>query len=495
MELYEPTNITEEGRPFIPRKERNFLVVDLISDFLRELKNLALKDSKNVTDRNWDNSKEIRWVLTVPAIWTDASKHLMREAARKAGIIGTGQKEDDRLLIALEPEAAAVYCQERDREASEILSSSGTRFMIVDCGGGTIDITVHEVTHKRGLKEVVAGTGGSHGSTYVDKSFIEYLAGKNVLSAEALTEFYDLHPGSFLDLKEEWERTKCAIGLEDEEIYFPIPSYLHVLLRKKYPRVLERLSQRQEGDEHSIWLTKKVIQNDVFGPILRKVASRVEDIFNELKYQKLHIMFLVGGFSHSPLLQEHLRDKFANRVDRIIIPEVPSAAIVEGAASFGRDPSVIRARRTRLTYGIASRMTFEHGKDAESKKVWDEDHKEYSCEDRFSVFVNAGDSIGVDEEYRRSYYPVVRDQTQMRIVFYSTTKKRVRYADESHVTKLREILVDMPDKSGGREREVVVTMYFGRTEVECVARDKTSGNEVKTQLDFTYSYSSEQLGN
>ena len=37
--------------------------------------------------------------------------------------------------------------------------------MVVDCGGGTVDITVHEVINEKGqLKELFQATGGPYGS-------------------------------------------------------------------------------------------------------------------------------------------------------------------------------------------------------------------------------------------------------------------------------------------------------------------------------------------
>ena len=41
----------------------------------------------------------------------------------------------------------------------------GGRYMVVDCGGGTVDITVHEITNTEGqLKELFKATGGPYGS-------------------------------------------------------------------------------------------------------------------------------------------------------------------------------------------------------------------------------------------------------------------------------------------------------------------------------------------
>ncbi|KAH3788754.1 hypothetical protein DPMN_166902 [Dreissena polymorpha] len=50
------------------------------------------------------NLEDIYWVLTVPAIWNDSAKQFMRLAAQEAGI------PCEKLSIALEPEAASIYC-------------------------------------------------------------------------------------------------------------------------------------------------------------------------------------------------------------------------------------------------------------------------------------------------------------------------------------------------------------------------------------------------
>jgi hypothetical protein len=47
----------------------------------------------------------------------------------------------------------------------ELVLDRGTRYIVVDCGGGTVDITVHELDNKMGtLKELYKATGGPYGS-------------------------------------------------------------------------------------------------------------------------------------------------------------------------------------------------------------------------------------------------------------------------------------------------------------------------------------------
>ena len=49
---------------------------------------------------------KIRWVLTVPALWSEEHKLFMRKAAKEAGIIKHVQTPN--LLLCLEPEGASI---------------------------------------------------------------------------------------------------------------------------------------------------------------------------------------------------------------------------------------------------------------------------------------------------------------------------------------------------------------------------------------------------
>ena len=60
-----------------------------------------------------------------------------------------------------------------NNQAFEVVLDRGTRYIVVDCGGGTVDITVHELDTKMGtLKELYKATGGPFGS--VGMSYIRF---------------------------------------------------------------------------------------------------------------------------------------------------------------------------------------------------------------------------------------------------------------------------------------------------------------------------------
>lgn len=52
---------------------------------------------------------KIRWVLTVPALWSEEHKLFMRKAAQQAEI--TDSVNSSNLLLCLEPEGASIQCR------------------------------------------------------------------------------------------------------------------------------------------------------------------------------------------------------------------------------------------------------------------------------------------------------------------------------------------------------------------------------------------------
>ncbi|NET80434.1 MAG: Hsp70 family protein [Moorea sp. SIO1F2] len=299
----------------------------------------------------------------------------------------------------------------------------------------------------------------------------------------------------------EWERIKCDFDPDDinKIVYFPIRPKLYKILLKSFTDILEKLADEQNGDDDSISLNSQTML-DIFRPTLEGVIEKVEEQFKnlELENRQCDLMYLVGGFSQSPLLQKWIKQKFEKRVkNKIIIPARPGEAVVKGAVSFGLDPSIIRSRRSRLTYGCDVHRSFISDKDPKNKRYYHEYKQEYYCRDCFCMFVLAGESVEVDEPVRHTFYPTYPDQTKVAFNFYATTKNNpedIRYIDQPGFVTLGEMEVEMPDKTGGLDREIEVTMYFGKTEIKVSAKDKTSGNQCSTTLRFLSTYSPDLIG-
>ena len=80
----------------------------MFSFALRFFKDHALQELSDQSGTKIIN-EDVRWVISVPAIWKASAKQFMRQAAYEAGLIS--QDFPDQLVIALEPEAASIYCR------------------------------------------------------------------------------------------------------------------------------------------------------------------------------------------------------------------------------------------------------------------------------------------------------------------------------------------------------------------------------------------------
>jgi molecular chaperone DnaK (HSP70) len=137
----------------------------LIADYLRHV-DLYVK--KIIEKQNPNAVQEHCYCITVPAMWDDKAKSIMREAAIEAGMI-KATDEPERLILTSEPEAAALECERAHVKGAGIQDHE--TIIICDAGGGTIDLTVYQVSiegEKKYFEELTRGHGKSCGSSYID---------------------------------------------------------------------------------------------------------------------------------------------------------------------------------------------------------------------------------------------------------------------------------------------------------------------------------------
>ncbi|VDI55462.1 Hypothetical predicted protein [Mytilus galloprovincialis] len=268
-------------------------------------------------------SSDIQWVLTVPAIWTDNSKQFMRKSAEKAGI------HNDHLLISLEPEAASILCQYLPTEtlcgveSGFTMSKVGTKYMIVDLGGGTVDITVHEKMAGGCLKEISRATGGDCGGTSVDVEIIQLL--KRIFGTPLIDSMKREQPEAFLDLIREFEVVKRTITpLKDKKINLAIPYNTLDSLCKQHLK--KDLSSTLSSSPYANCITLKgdkmridaFLVKTLFDKTIKDILSLIQEILTRKESESVTLLLLVGGFAACSLIQAEIREAFLTR--RVIVP-------------------------------------------------------------------------------------------------------------------------------------------------------------------------------
>lgn len=149
--------------------------IDVAADYLFKLRQaMRTQLQKTLGEVFAREERNIRYFLTVPAIWNDAGKAATRAAAIQAGFLR--DENDNRLTLITEPEAAAMFCSKTGLLNLKIHDA----VLIVDCGGGTVDLIAYEVEEETPftVAECTAGSGDSCGSTALNRNFSNILRAK-----------------------------------------------------------------------------------------------------------------------------------------------------------------------------------------------------------------------------------------------------------------------------------------------------------------------------
>ncbi|XP_035994603.1 heat shock 70 kDa protein 12A-like [Fundulus heteroclitus] len=457
-------------------KSMNALKV--FTEALRFLKEDALKTISNITEKKFIAS-DFTWVLTVPAIWDHSAKQFMREAATQAGIVSRGTEE--KLVIALEPEAASVFCKRlpaegfiaENQDENKLAQSPGTQYIVVDCGGGTIDITVHEIMEGGALKELLKASGNDLGGQTVDKKFKKFL--REIFSDGVWDEYERKFPSEVQKMMYDFTLFKK----QDDDAEIDCPYNLGKVAQEK--KAMGEYFKGVEGaswDEGSIVISKQKLR-DLFAESLNGITERLKEIFS--KGLSINYILLVGGYAESQILRRRITEEF---VDYCIVlcPYRPQEAIMKGAVQFGRNPAAVASRKSAFTYGVCITEIFDQLKHKEEKKIINEEGE--WCDGIFMTLVTADDDVGWDEIKTEILYPTESDQTLANFTFYHTEKKQVTYVDEEGVEEIGSFDVQLPKTTLGRNREIELKVKFGFTEMTATATDKETGSTLTVKLNF-----------
>ncbi|GAA1776679.1 hypothetical protein [Luedemannella helvata] len=445
---------------------------------------------------------DIRWCITVPAIWEEHEKALMRQAAMEAGIPG----DEDRLIIAIEPEAAAVFCAfhqsislTHDQRSQINLGIVGNRFMVVDCGGGTVDITAYKVGavdgDRQGLTEIGLPGGGKLGSEYVTLAFRKVMA--DWFGAKAMAAIAAKHPEGVLAMETEWDRWKVDFASRetssgeiviDQDRFVNVPHEIMMNLGWHAKRRLKKASPTGSRIKMTAADSQALFDPIVHG-ILEKIQQQLDEMIrHDGQNPGRERILLVGGFARSEYLKAKITKRFGDRVD-VVVPLDPAIAVLAGAVRFARDPSVIWARRSKYTYGFALNQPFEPGVDNAARLERDED-KEARCT-RFAIAVQRGETVAVGSQTPPvMVVPMSSAHENISLDIYASTTASPRYPDDPGCWQLGSVKVPLKETVGwSREkRKVAVSFVVGKTTIEVVATDLHTGKRHKGTVTFEEQY-------
>lgn len=436
-------------------------LIELVEICLRKLKDYALGRVNGGFGGTVNPTTEVQWVLTVPAIWNDFGKAFMRKAAFRAGMMET--ELSDNLQLVLEPEGAALAVHVG--ATAHNLLGAASRFMVLDCGGGTVDITVHEVISSvpLALKAISIPCGGDWGGDFVNlefKKFLKELLGPDLYNESELPfEFYNImvefdrvkilfeptKPPGFIRLVDVLENKRQLLGLANA-------------YNVKHPATPILITPTINN---GFLPMSKELMLSFFEPFLAATVKETQRVMSTIS-NITHIM-VVGGFGSSKVLTSRIRSEFNGKNNvRVILPDPnpkPQGAIVQGAVYFGLYKNIIQSRVSPYTYGIAMQID--------------------GVNNSFKVLVTKNQELPFDHIVTQTGMPGTPEQTTLNWrIFRSDLALPVTVIGEHPLGKLE---VKCPKHANQDLRGQTGKFFFGGSEIR-VEVENHSGDTYRTEI-------------
>ncbi|MCM3882809.1 hypothetical protein [Frankia sp. R82] len=487
------------------RNETGRSTEHLIAAYLRELHTVARQHIL----RAGYGDLPISWYLSVPAIWSDFDRQVMRRAAMAAGL----PADPYRLSIVLEPEAAALYCMASEARAGGFGPAGpvgvpgpaqvaglgtprhrpGSRFVIVDCGGGTTDLVPLTMRSDGTFDQIGVATGDTSGANRVTRQFtVSVLAER--LGRPTLLHLVKAEPKAVNELMRAWEKARDVF---DPAQRTPLRIELSMRLWKALPgSARAQLAATQNGENEAILLsaaqTRALLDTSV-DPICALVDEQLHRIAEQASTRgpgdpdEPTAVCLVGGFANSRYLQQRLATVVEGRA-RLFVPPRPENAVLFGAVQYGNNPARIRSRTAARTYGYGLLDAFDPALDP-PERLYLNAEKKALCKGRFRVLVRRGEIIPVGSEKTSRVYPREGNQTRMKLSFFSSDEDDPRYVDDGRVSEVGFVTIFLPDVGNrrytARERAIDVRTIFGETVIRVQAVDLATGYQTDAEIEFT----------
>ncbi|CAG8589360.1 11567_t:CDS:2 [Ambispora leptoticha] len=449
-------DVPESKKPQLPS---GITFEKAITDYLGQMEKI---------ENHWpgiDFYKHVRLVFTVPAEFDEKSKTIMRKCIYNAGLvksIGTLN-----LQFTTEPEAAAIHCMNRLKELN---LKTGATYLVVDCGGGTVDLTVRKLLSDDRIAETTERSGDYCGGTYVDDEFLKFLEGR--VGKSAMNMLKKKHRGQVNYLVHKYFCPEVKIPFAGEKSKFKT---IELDIQKKCPALMQYVNspereQLSDEDEWIIDLDFDTVKS-FFDPVLRKIFRLIDMQLS--KCSDCSVMFLVGGFSESRYLQFKIKEGYESRLT-IAIPPSPAAAIEKGACEYGLDMKTVSTRVLKWTYGTDVFPKWKSG-DPSPRKTAE------GLVAKFYLMASKGTEVDVNKEFSATFIPVYPEQDSMELSFYYTSANNAKYCDEPGMKKLGSFTIDLPDIHLGTNRPVLISLCFASMEATVVtAKNKTNGKVYRT---------------
>lgn len=197
-----------------------------------------------------------------------------------------------------------------------------------------------------------------------------------------------------------------------------------------------------------------------FAPTVKNIRDCLHDLKRHEALADLRRVFLVGGFSSSPLVQAVATAELEGGGCEVVAAERPGVAIVKGAVLFANNAETFSTRKARLSYGMKVKSVYdpddpEHVRRRPEFPFLGSDGREMIS--TFSCHVKFGEDIPVDGACKkRTYKPMLDEQSIVTLEMLASHRKDIRFPDKHSTFTLGMFTVPLDTKARFENRGVEV---------------------------------------
>uniref|UniRef100_A0A383VX69 Actin-like ATPase domain-containing protein n=1 Tax=Tetradesmus obliquus TaxID=3088 RepID=A0A383VX69_TETOB len=496
------------------------------------------------------DSTDMYYCLSVPAGWSDAAKDVMRRSAHAAGMTlradcrpnssssssssrsgfngatldtvrgsigsrdqweGCGSEAsfaseasymDDvggAVVLVHEQEAAALTacCDPLKALAADLKAVPGDVWVVLDAGGGTVDIAMHKIekgtTEKTAhLSEVRRSLCLLNGSTMLDQRAEEMLF--RPLFGDRPDEYErwrrEEHQDYITQMKS-WESEKIHFDGSNDCV-IPLTYTFNYALQQCVPR--ENLPPRGRLN-----VSAQQMKSLVFDPVIDPIVQNLWGVLSKPRSSNgssgANVLVMAGGFGSSRYLLQRVKSMCGPWLGREpVTPGDANKAVVLGNTIHLQHPDTISARCSRYTYGVNVLRAPEpccqqHGSLCKDSKGG------VHCSTHFRPLIRVGEVVRVGEfAGPLSVHPAPGCKTAS-VDVWVTPERDARHTTEAGMRMLGTVKMDVRKAARkkwgltvGRQssKDYPIDLYFdfGAGDMQVRALDRTNNTEVCTTVVF-----------
>ncbi|KAK4554208.1 hypothetical protein LTR86_008736 [Recurvomyces mirabilis] len=365
--------------------------------------------AKEAMDRSYGahfvNDTKVKVACTVPAVWSDAAKEATLSAAKAAGMKS--------IVLVSEPEAGALYTLQAIQPNKLDI---GSTFVVIDAGGGTVDLITYRIKQLTPLRlvEVVQGSGSFCGAAFLNIRFEDLIRSR--MGNDTFQDLRVRKPKCLQHAMKYFEESVKRNFDPDEDRLFHIP--VPGAKDDEHLGILDGFLNITSGDIA-----------ELFRPILSDIYDLIQGQIDKVheQGQVVNGLVLIGGFGRSQCLRKCLEARFGevtvkkegrgsatknlSRTHHIAVLQPVNAwtAVVRGAVLRGleQDDTVL-SRIARRNYGVIYNTDFDPEVHDDSLRAWSRFYECWQATNQMQWFIRTGQTVSSSSPitfgYRRSFF-------------------------------------------------------------------------------------------